>query len=150
MQSKFILITCFLLISLKSFGQDLPQISFLHNNGIRQNSTIIINFGNFSENDSTTVYCEVYNKKFEKKILLKNYTDIINVVKKISSTDILSRDDLFLDASESTITVSNMQSSVSFTISGLHENDNRKEYFNFKNAAIKILSVIELNLSDLK
>ena len=133
-----------------SFSQDVPEISLIHKNGGRKNSTLKIRFGFITQNDSTTVYCDIYNKKFEKKIPIKEYNDIINLVKKISSSDILSRDDLYLDASESTISLKNMQSSVSFSISALHHNDNRKEYLHFKNAVEKILNVVELNLTDLR
>ena len=147
---KHILIIISLIFSLNVFTQNTTQISLLHKNGGRQNSKIKMNFGFVIHNDSTTIYCDIYNKKFEKKITFKEYDDIIKLVKKISSFDILSRDDLYLDASDTTITLQNMQSSVSFSISGLQHNDSRKEYLHFKNAVEKILNAVELHITDLR
>ncbi|MGS2727911.1 hypothetical protein ACU8DI_14975 [Psychroserpens sp. BH13MA-6] len=149
MKSIFISIISFL-FSLYSFSQNTTIISLTHNNSGRMNSTLKINFGFSVENDSTPVYCEIYNKKFKKNIHNKEYEYIMKEVMKISSDDILSRDDMYLDASETTISISQMQSSVSFTISSLHHTDDRTEYIHFKNAVATILDVVELNLTDLR
>lgn len=125
------------------------MISFSHYNSIRSKSEISINFDQSFENKNTVgVYYKIDNKILYKQITKVEYEDIIKLVEKINTLDILKRNNLYVDASETKITISNLGSSVSYSLQGLNKLDHRKETLNFKNACISILSTVNLDLDD--
>lgn len=138
------------MISIICSGQNSTQITFEYTNPNRINSYIKINFSLVESNESVIVYCNVYKKEFYRKVLQNDYLEIIDLVKKISPTQILKQGQLYLDGSKATIKISNFETSVSYSISGLSDPNLDKQFSDFKYVALKILSVANLKLSDLR
>lgn len=71
-------------------------------------------------------------------------------MKKISSQDIIFDERIYLDSTHAKITISNLGSSVSYSIQGLNDENYPERLLDFVNAAKKILTLAELSIFDLR
>ena len=151
MKKIILIITFFSFFEVFSQDNKIDIINFEFSGGIHlyENSKVRLSIMTEAGVKDYRVFCTVDNKEYQTKISLKKYDEICKRLINLKPTDIINNAPFYLDASNTRISFTVSNNSISYSVSGLGNGDEKTSRKDFLEVTRMILNAFNLEIRDI-